>query len=145
MFQPDAPFYWAVLIEDTFIPHARPGLRPLEEYELTQHYQFWRQDLDCAASLGLSHLRWGIPWYRVNPAPGQFDWRWVDEVVDDMVSVKGIRLIADLLHYGTPLWMEDAFVDPDYPQRVAEYAYAFATRYADLVDWYTPHNEPTIT
>jgi beta-glucosidase len=137
-------FIWAGGIEDTFIPHERPGLRALEEYELTQHYQQWRGDLDRAASLGIGALRWGVPWYRVEPAPGVFDWAWIDEVLDYMLHQLHIEPIVDLMHYGTPLWLEGSFSAPDYPERVAMYAGAFAARYGELVRYYTPLNEPTV-
>lgn len=137
-------FYWAVGIENTFIPQEQPGLRALDEYELTQHYQLWREDIDRAAELGVSHIRWGVPWYRVNPQPGYFEWGWIDEVLDYLVNQKRLTPIIDLVHYGTPLWVEQSFVEPSYPQYVAEYAHAFATRYADLVRFYTPLNEPTL-
>ena len=39
-------------------------------------------------------------------------------------------VIADLVHYGAPLWLEDAFVDPVFPRAMADYAGAFARRYA---------------
>lgn len=70
----DTTFLWATGIEDTFIPHARPGLRALDEYELTQHYRFWKRDFDLAAATGVKFLRWGIPWYRVQPASEKWDW-----------------------------------------------------------------------
>jgi len=75
-------FCWATGIEDTFIPQVRPGMRALDEYALTQHYRFWREDLDCAAALGVQAIRWGIPWYRVQSTATTWDWRWVDEVLD---------------------------------------------------------------
>lgn len=137
-------FMWATGIENTFIPQTRAGLRALDEYELTQHYELWRQDIDRVASLGVSHLRWGVPWYRVNPAPGRFNWTWVDEVLDYVVNEKGIQPILDLMHYGTPRWMENSFINASYPQRVAEYVSEFATRYKDLIQFYTPLNEPTL-
>lgn len=137
-------FHWAGGIEDTFVPHALPGMRPLEEYELTQHYLQWREDLDRAASLGIKKLRWGVPWYRVETQPGVFDWSWVDEVLDYMINHLHIDPIIDLVHYGTPLWMEQSFVDPGYPQHVASYARAFAERYSHMVRYYTPLNEPTV-
>jgi len=137
-------FIWAGGIEDTFIPQERPGLRALEEYELTQHYQQWRDDLARAASLGISALRWGVPWYRVEPAVGVFDWAWIDAVLDYMVRDLHIEPIVDLMHYGTPLWLEGSFIAPDYPERVAMYAGAFAARYGELVRYYTPLNEPTV-
>jgi beta-glucosidase/6-phospho-beta-glucosidase/beta-galactosidase len=141
---PDA-FAWALGIEDTFIPHvvARTG-RILDEYELTGHYTRWREDLDRIRSLGVRHLRWGIPWYRVEPRPGQFDWAWTDEVLRYMVEVCGIRPIVDLMHYGAPLWLEGTFLAPDYPQRVAAYAAAAAERYAGLATDWTPLNEPRV-
>ena len=53
----DPDFLWAAVgIEDTFIiqPHRRTG-RLLDEYELTQHYDRWREDLGLVASLGVTH------------------------------------------------------------------------------------------
>ncbi|HEU5100481.1 MAG TPA: family 1 glycosylhydrolase, partial [Roseiflexaceae bacterium] len=137
-------FTWAGGIEDSFIPQGRPGLRPLEEYELTQHYQQWRGDLERAASLGIGALRWGVPWYRVETEPGVFDWQWVDQVLGYMVRELQIEPIVDLMHYGTPLWLEGSFSAPDYPARVAAYSHAFAARYGALVRFYTPLNEPTV-
>jgi beta-glucosidase len=137
-------FCWATGIEDTFVPQPRRGLRPLDEYELTQHYTQWRTDLDLVAESGARAVRWGIPWYQVQPAPGEWDWRWTDQVLDTMVNVKGITPILDLMHYGTPLWLADSFADPCYPEHVATYAAAVATRYKSLVQYYTPLNEPTI-
>ncbi|HEY9784137.1 MAG TPA: family 1 glycosylhydrolase [Candidatus Obscuribacterales bacterium] len=137
-------FVWAGGIEDTFIPQERPGLRSLEEYALTQHYEQWREDLKRAKSLGISMLRWGVPWYRVEPSKGVFDWRWVDEVLAFMVNELGIKPIIDLVHYGTPDWMTLSFADPDYARHVCQYAQAFAKRYRHLVTYYTPLNEPTV-
>jgi len=75
-------FLWATGIEDTFITDPWPATgRTLEEYELTQHYRFWREDLARVAELGVNSVRYGIPWYRVNPRPGAFDWSWTDEVI----------------------------------------------------------------
>lgn len=137
-------FSWAGGIEDTFIPQSKPGLRRLEEYELTQHYDQWRADLDRAASLGITKLRWGVPWYRVETAPGEYDWKWTDEVISHMVDDLHIDPIIDLVHYGTPTWMTQSFLDPKYPERVSAYARAFAERYKDKVKYYTPTNEPGV-
>ena len=138
-------FLWAVGIENTFVPHTRSGHRRLDEYELMDHYRLWRQDLDLAADLGISAIRYGIPWYRVNPRPGVFDWSWTDPVLEYLVTVKGLTPIVDLMHYGTPLWLDNHFVNASYPRRVAEYAAAFAERYGSLVRFYTPLNEPGVT
>jgi len=140
----DDDFCWATGIEDTFIPQTRPGMRSLEEYTLTQHYDQWEEDLQRAASLGVRAIRWGIPWYRVEPEPGVFDWSWCDRVLDVMVNRFHLVPILDLMHYGTPLWLENSFINADYAQRVAEYAGAAARRYRGLVDVFTPLNEPMV-
>lgn len=136
-------FRWATGIEDTFVIQEGPGRRRLDEYELLQHYGFWRQDIDLAASVGFDSMRYGIPWHRVEPEPGTFDWSFTDVAVPYLVE-RGIEPIVDLVHYGTPLWLEAEFANPAYPERVAAYAGAFAERYRDLVRWYTPLNEPFI-
>lgn len=116
----------------------------MDEYELTQHYRLWQADIDRVAELGVSHIRWGIPWYRVNPHPGFFEWDWIDDVLDYMVNKRGIQPIVDLMHYGTPEWLENSFLHPDYPTYVAEYGHAVAERYGNLVRYYTPLNEPSV-
>jgi len=141
--EPD-DFVWATGIENTFVPQTRPGMRGLDEYALTQHYEHWRSDFDLVAATGVRALRWGIPWYRVQPEPKRWDWRWTDEALDYLVNVKRIMPILDLMHYGTPLWLENSFINASYPQRVAEYTAAVAERYGSLVQVYTPLNEPTI-
>ena len=139
----EGPLRFGLGIENTFVPQAGPDLRPIDEYELTEHYTRWRGDLDLAAGVGAEFLRWGIPWHRVNPEPGRWDWEWTDRVIGPMVEL-GIRPIIDLLHYGTPLWLDRQFAARDYSQRVADYAVAVAERYSDLVTDYTPVNEPMI-
>jgi beta-glucosidase len=134
---------FAVGIEDTFIPQIAPGLRALDEYELTGHYDRWPEDLDLAASTGATMIRYGIPWYRVNPAPNRWDWSWTDRVIDRLLSLE-LTPIVDLMHYGCPLWLEREFANPDYPRRVAEYAARFAERYGQTVRFYTPMNEPLL-
>lgn len=137
-------FIWASGIENTFIPQERPGLRAMDEYELMGHYDHWREDLALARELGLQAMRWGIPWYRVEPQRGHFDWSWTDQVIPYMVEELGITPLIDLMHYGCPFWLKREFASPAYPEAVASYAAAFAERYQNLVRWYTPLNEPLV-
>ena len=136
------PLLWATGIEDTFIAEIAPGKRRLDEYELQQHYELWREDLDLATDAGFDMIRYGIPWYRAEPHPGRFDWSFTDQVIPHMLE-RGLEPIVDLMHYGTPLWLDGGFISPDYPQRVAAYAAAFCARYPS-VRYYTPFNEPFI-
>jgi beta-glucosidase len=137
-------FLWAAGIENTFAPQVRPGHRALDEYELIGHYEHWREDLSLARELGLGAMRWGVPWYKVEPEPGKFDWSWIDQVIPFMVEELKILPIIDLMHYGCPFWLTKEFANKDYPEFVARYAAAFAERYKHLISWYTPLNEPII-
>jgi beta-glucosidase len=137
-------FIWAAGIEDTFVPQTRPGHRALDEYELMGHYEHWREDLSLARDLNLKALRWGVPWYRVQPEPNRYDWSWTDQVIPYMIEELKITPIIDLVHYGTPFWLKREFANKDYPNRVAEYAAEFSRRYKNLIKWYTPLNEPII-
>jgi len=139
----DGVLRFAVGVEDTFIPQTRAGERAIDEYELMQHYRFWEEDLEHCAEAGAEMVRWGIPWYRVNPEPGKWDWSWLDRVID-LFEAKQLELVADLVHYGTPLWLKNEFANPDYPKRVAEYAAAVAERYCGRIPHYTPLNEPLL-
>jgi beta-glucosidase/6-phospho-beta-glucosidase/beta-galactosidase len=138
-------FWWSTGIEDTFITAPWPGSRrTLDEYELIRHYRHWREDLELMASLGVGVARYGVPWYRVNPAPGKWQWRWADDPLERLLEL-GIQPIVDLVHYGVPAWLEGAFAAPDFAERLAEYATRLAERYRGRIHAFTPLNEPRIT
>jgi hypothetical protein len=138
-------FHWATGIEDTFITAPWPATgRILDEYELTGHYPRWSEDIDRIASLGVKVARYGIPWYRVNPAPGRWDWAWADDALGRLLE-RGVAPIVDLVHYGLPEWIEGAWLNPDLPARIAEYASRLAERWRGRIRAYTPLNEPRIT
>jgi beta-glucosidase len=139
----DGRFRFAVGIEDTFVPQTAVGRRALDEYELTQHYDRWASDLELARATGATTMRYGIPWYLVNPERGRFAWSWLDRVVDKLGEL-GIEAIVDLMHYGTPLWLDNQFLNSAYPDAVAEYAAAIADRYRGRLTAFTPLNEPLI-
>jgi beta-glucosidase len=146
------PFDFAVGIECTLIVDEKLNgdrqLRRLEQFELMQHYQRWQEDLDLVAKLKsdnhrVSKLRWCFPWYRIESTPGKFDFSWTDAVVDYAAKLN-IELVPDIVHYGTPLWLETAFLHPDYSDRVAQFAAACAQRYQGRIKHYTPFNEPAM-
>jgi beta-glucosidase len=141
---PDA-FWWATGIEDTFITAPHPVTnRTLDEYALTDHYRRWRSDLDLMRELGVSAARYGVPWHRIQPAPRQWDWSHADGPLNRMLEL-GIAPQVDLVHYGLPGWIEGAYLNPDYPQLVGDFAGRLAERFKGRIHWYTPLNEPRIT
>jgi beta-glucosidase len=138
-------FEWLAGIEDTFItaPSPRTG-RTLDEYELTEHYRRWRSDLDLFAELGVRSVRYGIPWHRINPAPGVWDFTWADAPLERLLEL-GIQPIVDLVHYGLPPWIEGAFLHPDFDRFMAEYSARIVERFRGRIRTYTPLNEPRVT
>ncbi|WP_183163870.1 family 1 glycosylhydrolase [Alteribacter keqinensis] len=138
------PFLWAVGIENTFVTQVERGERPLDEYELTQHYRYWKEDLDRAKNLGVTMIRYGIPWHKVEPEENVFDWSWVDQVMNYFRESSVLIPVIDLMHYGTPHWLKNEFSNGGYPEYVARYARAFAERYGSFIKYYTPLNEPYV-
>ena len=69
-----------------------------------------------------------------------FDWTWLDQVAEYTRGLE-LTIVVDLMHYGTPLWLENEFVNAEYPERVAAYASAVAERYR-VWTYFTPLNEP---
>ncbi|MDB6054517.1 MAG: glycosyl hydrolase family protein [Verrucomicrobiales bacterium] len=142
--QPDY-FFWATGIEDTFITEPWPATgRTLDEYELTQHYTRWKEDLGLMSELGVTHARYGIPWHRINPARNTWDWEFADKTLDRLLDL-GIDPIVDLVHYGLPRWIEKAYLHPDFSKYMAEYASRAAERFKGRIHLWTPLNEPRVT
>ncbi|PNQ04142.1 hypothetical protein RM69_08535, partial [Mesotoga sp. SC_NapDC3] len=132
-------------IEDTFVSATDSiSARPLDEYELTQHYSHWKEDLRSISDTGFKYIRYGIPWYTINPEKGRYDFSWTDRVFDFMREI-GLIPIVDFIHYGTPSWMDNGFLNNDFPLLMAEYELTVMNRYKDFLKYYTPMNEPFIT
>jgi beta-glucosidase/6-phospho-beta-glucosidase/beta-galactosidase len=138
-------FWWATGIEDTFVTAPWPATgRTLDEYELTGHYERWEEDLGLVAELGVKTARYGVPWHRIQPSPDRWDWSFADKALGRLLEL-GVDPIVDLVHYGLPSWIDGAYLNPRYPEHVAEYARRLAERFRGRLLWYTPLNEPRIT
>jgi beta-glucosidase len=94
--------------------------------------------------IGVNAARYGIPWHRIQPQRGVWEWDFVDHAVDRLLEL-GIEPIIDLVHYGLPRWIEGAYLHPDFAAYMAEYAARVAQRFQGRVFAYTPLNEPRIT
>jgi beta-glucosidase/6-phospho-beta-glucosidase/beta-galactosidase len=134
------PFVVATGIECS-APTIAGGVRR-DELLLTDHWNRVEEDLDLVVELGISHLRYGIPFHVVAAEPGRLDWRWTDRAMA-AIRDRPIEPIVDLLHFGVPDGLT-GFGDPRLVDRYVEYVRAFVERYR-WVRWYTPVNEPVIT
>jgi beta-glucosidase/6-phospho-beta-glucosidase/beta-galactosidase len=134
---------WTLGIEDTCV-YPADGTASLDEFRLTDHTIHRAADLELAARLGAGALRYGLSWPLVHTGPGQFRWGELDAALGRAGEL-GLAVIADLVHYGTPTWLRESFVDPGYPAAIADFAAAVASRYPDVVTSVTPVNEPLTT
>lgn len=101
-------------------------------------------DLDRFAGLGIKALRYPVLWERTARGPRRSDlsFAWSDGRLAILRS-EGIRPIVGLVHHGSgPAWT--SLVDPEMPEKLAEYARAVAERYPWVTD-FTPVNEPVTT
>ncbi|HEY0259853.1 MAG TPA: family 1 glycosylhydrolase [Lacisediminihabitans sp.] len=139
-------FTWIAGIEDTCVyPPSGFGMQSLDEYDLTEHTLHWRDDLTLARDLGATAVRYGVNWPLVHTGRDSFDWSFLDERLRFAHEELGLTVIADLVHYGTPTWLEGSFADPGYPEAIEAFAGEFAARYRGIVDHLTPLNEPLTT
>jgi beta-glucosidase/6-phospho-beta-glucosidase/beta-galactosidase len=134
------PFVVATGIECS-APTIAGGIRR-DELVLTGHRDRVEEDLDLVAGMGITHLRYGVPFHLVTADPDRLDWSWTDRAMAALRD-RPIEPIVDLLHFGVPddLW---GIGDPALVERYAAYVRAFVERYP-WVRWYTPVNEPFIT
>ena len=102
------------------------------------HDARWEEDLHLVKDLGLSLLRYGLPWHHAHVGDGVYDWSRCDGPMEGMRKL-GITPILDLLHFGVPDWLGD-FQNPELPVHFARYCDAVAERYP-WVRFYTPVNE----
>ena len=133
-------FIWGAGIECSFLSHLT-----VDQYEWTQHNRFWREDLKRAREeLGISALRYALPWHKLEPERGKFDWSMADERIGEMEKL-GIEPLMDVMHFGTPLWLKQAVGDPEFPEALEHFAEAMVGRYAGRIRTWCPFNEPLVS
>lgn len=125
--------------ESTHLPGAGVDL-----FDITGHAGRWRSDIDAVLDAGVRHFRYPLRWPRIEPEPGEFDWRESDEVLGHLRE-QGAVPIVDLVHHTSyPGWLADGFRDPVFRPAYLRYAEAVARRYP-WISAYTLFNEPFAT
>src|SRR5687768_12170883 len=119
---------------DSSCPLLPDGTR-VDAMDRGGHYARWEDDLELAAALGLTALRYGPACYRVHLAPQRFDWDVADAPMARLRALD-VTVIACLCDAGIPSWM-GGVRDLAFPVLFATYAGAFAQRYP-WVAHYTP-------
>jgi beta-glucosidase/6-phospho-beta-glucosidase/beta-galactosidase len=89
-------------------------------------------------------VRYGLPWHRINPGPGAWDFSWIDGPLEALLE-RGIQPLVSLLHYGTPPWLVESYLAAGFAERMAEYAARVAERYRGRIRIYAPLDEPRVS
>ncbi len=72
---------------------------------------WWADDARRMADIGLTRVRIGeFAWSRIEPAPGQFDWGWLDRSVETLHAA-GLGIIMGTPSATPPRWLLEAMPD----------------------------------
>ncbi|RQH06944.1 beta-galactosidase [Paraburkholderia dinghuensis] len=67
----------------------------------------WRDDATRMAALGIEHVRIAeFAWSRIEPAPGEYDWGWLDRAIDTLASA-GLKIVMCTPTATPPKWLID--------------------------------------
>jgi dTDP-4-dehydrorhamnose reductase len=114
----------------------------IDQLELSGH-SGRESDLDLLGWLGVRAARYPVLWERTAPAGlERAIWDWPDRRLARLRELH-IRPIVGLLHHGSGP-RDTSLLDPNFPEKLARYAGAVASRYPWVEDW-TPINEPLTT
>ena len=71
----------------------------------------WREDARAMRALGLGTVRIAeFAWSRMEPAPGQFDWAWLDEAID-VLADESLSVVLGTPTAAPPQWLVEAHPD----------------------------------
>jgi hypothetical protein len=113
-----------------------------DQFAQSGHYSHVDDDLRSIAALGITIVRYGVPWRLSEPEPGRYDWTIWDRALARCAE-HGLEPVVDLLHFGLPDSFS-GFADPRWVDSFSRYVEAFLHRYREP-RWFTPINEPGVT
>lgn len=131
---------WAFLENSDFVRLKNGVAYRQDEVNLIRHDEFLEGDYRLMVEAGCVGIRDAARWYLSHPAPGIFDWSWMDRVVE-AADKHNLKLYLDLWHYGYPDWLD--VLSADAPLHFAEFARSIACRYPTL-QYYCVCNEPSL-
>ena len=131
---------WAFLENSDFVRRKDETLYRQDEVRLIRHDEFLESDYELLVTAGCAGVRDAAWWYVSHPAPGTFDWTWLDRVTAAAEKYK-LKLYLDLWHYGYPDWLD--ILSPEAPRHFADFARQIARRYPAL-EHYCVCNEPSL-
>lgn len=101
------------------------------------------EDLERFAALGIQKIRYPVLWEQIAPETLEnADWSWADERLGRLKELN-ICPIVGFVHHGSGP-RHTSLTDTAFPDKLAQYADAFAARYP-WIKHFTPVNEPLTT
>jgi beta-glucosidase len=115
----------------------------------TDHYHRYAEDVALMRDLGVDTYRFSLSWPRIQPggrgSGNRAGIAFYDRLLDELLA-SGIRPMATLYHWDTPLELARGWLNRDTAHRFAEYAFIAAEAFGDRVDSWVTVNEPaTVT
>jgi beta-glucosidase len=112
-------------------------------------YHRLSEDVRLLADLGADSYRFSLAWPRIQPGGRGGGNRegiaFYDRLIDELLAA-GIRPMATLYHWDTPLELSGGWLSRDTARRFADYAFLAAEAFGDRVDSWVTINEPaTVT
>jgi hypothetical protein len=111
-----------------------------DEVAMIRHDEFLEHDYKLMNDIGCTGIRDAARWYITHPAPGVYNWEWLDRMVN-AAEKHGLKLYLDLWHYGYPDWMD--IMTTDAIHHFVDFATKLARRYSNIEYWCIC-NEPTL-
>ncbi len=101
----------------------------VDELADSEHLDRLDADLADVAALGVTVVRYGMPWRLTEPTPGTYDWSWWDRALA-ACDRHGLDPVVDLCHFGLPDHHR-GFCHPAWVDGFVRYVEAFLARYPE--------------
>jgi len=112
------------------------------------HYNRFEQDFDLAKQLNHNAHRLSIEWARIEPKQGEFSQKEIEHYREVFKALKdrGFKIMLTLHHFTLPCWFVDlgGFEKKKNLIYFQRYAEKMLNEYGDLIDFWTPTNEPNV-
>ncbi|WP_022886684.1 GH1 family beta-glucosidase [Glaciibacter superstes] len=113
------------------------------------HYHRYAEDIALARDLGSDAYRFSFAWPRLQPdgrgALNRNGVGFYDRLLDELLAA-GIRPMATLFHWDTPLALRGGWLNRDTAQRFGDFAFLMGEAFGDRIDAWVTINEPaTVT
>jgi beta-glucosidase len=115
----------------------------------TDHFHRYAEDVALMRELGADAYRFSFAWPRLQPdgrgALNRAGIGFYDRLLDELLAA-GIRPMATLFHWDTPLGLRGSWLNRDTASRFGDYAHAVGEEFGDRIDAWVTINEPaTVT